>query len=277
MSCSQQLCTHQLCNSQLQQRQLLIKQVIEPTSRRQPSEEQASQQQPVRRSKKPKGSEEIANKLHSILEKARTFQEIELAVNTSEEESRESQAAVKAAQLQAYFEDDLSLFSAEEIKKAKQKAGESLRGTYESVPRASFTAQQLQHVTQTTWAIQEQSSQDGEASLKARILDKSFQQRLFDLDMATCASTTSHMSLKILLTLSLINRWDVITANLSSASLQAPIASEELVLVEPPPELEQDPGVLWKLTRALYGIKTSPELWHSWPVSLRSLVSRRTK
>ena len=115
------------------------------------------------------------------MEKARTFQEIEHAVNTSEEESRESQAAVKAAQLQAYFEDDLSLFSAEEIKKAKQKEGEYMRGTYESLPRASFTAHQLQHVPQATWAIQEQSSQDGEASLKARILDKSFQQRFFDL------------------------------------------------------------------------------------------------
>ena len=35
---------------------VLIEQVIELTSRRQPSQEQASQQQPVRRSKKPKGS-----------------------------------------------------------------------------------------------------------------------------------------------------------------------------------------------------------------------------
>ena len=136
----------------------LIAQVIEPTSRRQPSEEQASQQQPLRRSKKQKGTEQIANKLPSILEKARTFQEIELAVNTSEEEARESQAAVKDAHLRAYFEDDLSLFSAEEIKKAKQKEGESLRGTYEQVSRANLTAQQLQHVIQTTWAIQERSS-----------------------------------------------------------------------------------------------------------------------
>ena len=100
---------------------VLIEQVIEPTSRRQPSEKQASQQQPVRRGKKPKGSEEIANKLHSILEKARTFQEIELAINTSEGEIRESQAAMKAAQLQAYLEDDLSWFSAEEITKAKHR------------------------------------------------------------------------------------------------------------------------------------------------------------
>ena len=115
----------------------------------------------MRRSKKQKGSGQIASKLHSILEKARTFQEIELAVNASEEEFRESQAAVKDAQLQAY---DLSLFSAEEIKKAKQKEGESLRGTYEQVSRASLTAQQLQQVIQTTWSIQERPSQEGEAS-----------------------------------------------------------------------------------------------------------------
>ena len=153
----------------------LNKQVVDPISRRQSSEEQASQQQPVTRSKKQKGSEEIGNKLNSILEKARTFQEIELAVNTSGEELRESQAAVKDAQLRAYFADDLSLFPAEEIKKAKQKAGESLRGTYEHVSRASLSAQQLQHVIQTTWAIQEQSSQEGEASLKARILEKKLQ------------------------------------------------------------------------------------------------------
>ena len=82
----------------------LIEPVTEPTSRRQASEEQASQQQPVRRTRNPKGSEEIAHKLHTILEKAQTFQEVELAINTSEEEeSKESQAAVKAAQLHAYL------------------------------------------------------------------------------------------------------------------------------------------------------------------------------
>ena len=195
--------------------------------------------------------------------------------HTSEEELGESHAAVTDAQLHASFEDDLSLFSAEEIKKAKEKAGESLRGTCESVPRASFTAQQLKHVIQTTWAIQQQSSQDGEASLKARILDKSFQHRIFDLDMAACTSAPSHMSLKILLTLSLINRWDVITANLSSALLPA---SEALVLVEPPPELAQRSDVLWKITRALYGIEHSPRLWQQHLANkLEELGLRRNK
>ena len=130
--------------------------VLNPPSRKQPSEEQASQQQPVRRCQKQKSSTQISSKLHRILEKARTFQEIELAV-TSEAETRESHAAVQNTQLQAYFEDDLSLFSAEEIKKAKQKEGESLKGTYEQVSRQSLTAQQLQQVFQTAWTLEETS------------------------------------------------------------------------------------------------------------------------
>ena len=59
----------------------------------------------------------------------------------------------------------------------------------------------------------------------------------------------------------MVNHWDVVTADISSAFLQAPIPEGELVLVKPPPELEQNPDVLWKLRKALYGLKTSPKLW----------------
>ena len=158
----------------------LIAPVIDPTSRRQPSEEQASHQQHESKSKNQKGTDAIAHKLQSILEKARSFQEIELAVNPSEEELQEAQAALKAAQLHASFDDDLSLFSAEEINKAKQKAGESLRGTYEQVFRASLTAQQLQQmiqtaqqlqqVMQTTWSFDERPSQGGRSQLARKRL-----------------------------------------------------------------------------------------------------------
>ena len=73
------------------------------------------------------------------------------------------------------------------------------------------------------------------------MVNNSFKHRILDRDLVSCPSSPSHMSLKILLTLSLINQWDVITTNISSALRQAPIAIEELVLVQPPPELEQNP------------------------------------
>ena len=70
----------------------------------------------------------------------------------------------------------------------------------------------------------------------------------------------------------------MVTADISSAFLQAPIPSEELVLVRPPPELEQNPDVLWRLKKALYGLKTSPKLWQQHLASkLEELGLRKNK
>ena len=227
----------------------------------QPALQQPALQQPVRRRITQKGPGPAATKLHSILEKARSMHELEVAVNAAEEELSDAKEALKDVHLQAYYEDDLSLFAEEDIKKAMLKEGESLHGTYDPVSKASFTKQQLKQVIQTRWVVQPRPAQDGETSLRARFVAKGFKQQILDPSLETYASTPSHLSLRILLILSLVNHWDVVTADISSAFLQAPIPEGELVLVKPPPELEQNPDVLWKLRKALYGLKTSPKLW----------------
>ena len=221
----------------------------------------ALQQQPVRRRITQKGPGPAATKLHSILEKARSSHELEVAVNAAEEELRDAKEALKDVHLQAYYEDDLSLFAAEDIKRAMLKEGASLSGTYDPVSRTSFTKQQLKGVIQTRWVVQPRPAADGDTSLRARFVAKGFKQQIMDPSLETYASTPSHLSLRVLLILSLVNHWDVVTADISSAFLQAPIPEGELVLVKPPPELEQNPDVLWKLRKALYGLKTSPKLW----------------
>ena len=140
---------------------------------------------------------------------------------------------MKNVHLQAYYEDDLSLYPEDEIKKAMLKEVENLQGTYDPVPKSSFTPQQLKHVIQTGWVVQTRPAQEGEASLKARFVAKGFKKQILDPSLETYASTPSHLSLRILLILSLVNRWDVVTADISSAFLQSPIPSEELVLVNP--------------------------------------------
>ena len=86
------------------------------------------------------------------------------------------------------------------------------------------------------------------------------------------------MSLKIVLTLSLINKWDVITTNICSTVRQAPIAIDALGLVQPPPELEQSPDVLWKLTHDVYGVTLDPRLWQQRLASkLEELGLRKNK
>ena len=101
------------------------------------------------------------------------------------------------------------------------KERESLHGTYEPVSKASFTKQQLKQVIQTRWVVQPRPAQDGETSLRARFVAKGFKQQILDPSLETYASTPSHLSLRILLILSLVNHWDVVTADISSAFLSA--------------------------------------------------------
>ena len=50
------------------------------------------------------------------------------------------------------------------------------------------------------------------------------------------------------------------------------------MLVKPPPELEQNPDVLWWLKKAVYGLKTSPKLWQQHLASkLEELGLRKNK
>ena len=117
-----------------------------------------------------------ATKLHSILEKARSTHELEVAVNAAEDELADAKEALKDVHLQAYYEDELSLFAEDDIKKAMLNEGESLHGTYDPVPvsKASFTKQQLKQVIQTRWVVQPRPAQDGETSLRARFVAKGF-------------------------------------------------------------------------------------------------------
>ena len=124
---------------------------LQPKVQHQPPAAPALQQQPVRRRTTQKGPGPAATKLHNILEKARSIREIELAVNAAEDELRDAKEALKDVHLQAYYEDDLSLFPEEEIKKATMKEGENLHGTCQPVAKSSLTKQQLKQVIQTRW------------------------------------------------------------------------------------------------------------------------------
>ena len=61
--------------------------------------------------------------------------------------------------------------------------------------------------------------------------------------------------------------WGIRSLNVQTTFLNAPMptAEEETVYVKPPTLLEQfrliKPGVYWKLTKAIYGLRVSPRLW----------------
>ena len=76
----------------------------------------------------------------------------------------------------------------------------------------------------------------------------------------TFASTPSLTTLKLLLTLAVTFGWNVFTGDISTAFLHALITGEDIFII-PPSEFYPDQNDVWKLKRALYGLKNSPRLW----------------
>ena len=95
--------------------------------------------------------------------------------------------------------------------------------------------------------------------VKSRLVVQGYKQVIADKD-DTYASTPSFVTLKLLLTLAIAKSWFVLGGDVSTAFLHADWVGED-ILVFPPAEFYPQGGVLWRLRKALYGLKNSPKLW----------------
>ena len=95
--------------------------------------------------------------------------------------------------------------------------------------------------------------------VKSRLVVQGYKQVIADKD-DTYASTPSFVTLKLLLTLAIAKSWFVLGGDVSAAFLHANWVGED-ILVFPPAEFYPQGGVLWRLRKALYGLKNSPKLW----------------
>ncbi|CAE7380121.1 unnamed protein product, partial [Symbiodinium pilosum] len=75
------------------------------------------------------------------------------------------------------------------------------------------------------------------------------------------ASTPSLTTLKLLLVLAMAFNWHIAVGDVSTAFLHASVDSD--IFVIPPLEFYPQGGVLWKLRKALYGLRNSPKLWQT--------------
>ena len=94
---------------------------------------------------------------------------------------------------------------------------------------------------------------------KSRLVAKAFVQPIEDKD-ELYASTPLLTAVRTSLTLALNNDWHIQTADVSTAFLHAPLTSQTEMYIIPPQGYGQ-PDELWKLNKAMYGLKTSPRDW----------------
>ena len=81
----------------------------------------------------------------------------------------------------------------------------------------------------------------------------------------TCANTPSFPMLRVLVSLASLHGWSVASWDVSTAFLYASLPEEQEVYCRPPNVLVRlglvQPGIVWKLKKALYGLRISPKAW----------------
>ena len=91
------------------------------------------------------------------------------------------------------------------------------------------------------------------------------------------AGTPTSTGQKLLLYYALARDWQVSTADVATAFLNAPLPDSELLAIEPPPGSEADRNIVWECHKALYGFRTSPSHFQEWfATQLTSLKWRRS-
>ena len=77
----------------------------------------------------------------------------------------------------------------------------------------------------------------------------------------TFASTPALSTAKVLLSLAATNGWACRLGDVSTAFLHAELPEDENIYIQPPAEYYSNPNIVWKLKKALYGLKKSPRHW----------------
>eukprot|EP00971_Amphidinium_carterae_P259385 5147059-Amphidinium_carterae.1 len=142
------------------------------------------------------------------------------------------------------YEDDITMFSETAVKEELSHllSKQSLK-EIDSRNWSNWTAEQLQQVVATRWVIRQRPTNNGTKDIKCRF----------------CA-TPSSRAMRLLLTIAIIKQFTVFTTDVANASLNTPI--NDKVMVQPPKEYyHNQPHTLWKMTKALYGLRTSPKQW----------------
>ena len=128
---------------------------------------------------------------------------------------------------------------------------------FTEVSVAQLNQDQLSSAISSKWV----KTRKPDGSVRCRLVCRGFNQVVDDPDQ-TFASTPGLTTSKLLLTLAVTFGWDVFTGDISTATafLHALITGEDIFIIRPS-EFYPDQNVVWKLKRALYGLKNSPRLW----------------
>ena len=126
---------------------------------------------------------------------------------------------------------------------------------YTEVSYNTLTAEQRNKIIKSRWVLRQKGD-----IVRARIVAKGYTEEVKDND-DIYASTPIFCVLRLLLTMSLVNNWKVKAGDISTAFLHAKAATDDLFMFPPTEFYNPEDQVVWKLNKAIYGLRSSPHAW----------------
>ena len=201
---------------------------------------------------------------------------LHLAVNEDKKEKLLQQELMldHAVLLPGYHcSDNIEQYDKQEVLTAMKKELDKLRqkDMYEEFDKSTLTPEQLRKVVKTRWVVGDRpdpttTATTGEvhaSKLRARFVAKGYSQHVDDPMVECYAATPSSTSLqKTLLLLGILQGHQTTCLDISTAFINTPLPPTEEIYVQPPAEWYYNSSTtLWRLKKAMYGLRTSPKLW----------------
>ena len=131
------------------------------------------------------------------------------------------------------------------------------QGVYSEVNINNLTPEQQATIIESRWVLRDKGDK-----VRARIVAKGYTEQIEDAD-TIYASTPIFCILRILLTIAMAKQWTVKAGDISVAFLHANAATKDLFMW-PPQEFYNDSWqTVWKLHKAMYGLRSSPSAWQN--------------
>ena len=143
------------------------------------------------------------------------------------------------------------------VSKAMKAEMESFRkfDVYDEVDIDDLTPKERSKIIGGRWVLTPKS----DTVVKARYVAQGYAQYVEPDDV--CATTLSPTTLRLCLTIAIQRRYHMQTWDVSTAFLHVKRSEEKPIYIRPPMEFYEEESTLWRVKRAVCGLKTSPREW----------------
>ena len=151
-------------------------------------------------------------------------------------------------------------FDEEKLQKGMNKEMEQMKkhDVYEEVSTDNVDQETLHNAIDSRWVHKNKTPTE----VRSRIVAKGYKEEVEDLD-DIYASTPLFVILRVLLTVAMARSWRIRLGDVSTAFLHAPLGNQR-VYIWPPKEYYPEGTTLWRLKKAMYGLRSSPKAWQDY-------------